>query len=132
MRQVQVQVYNAQPGAVGFVEIPDTVAMDAWLHKSELIAAFDREIASESDDKAALSHEARQQAESEIQLDLLSTEFDLCSLIWRGQAEGLQMEFGEINPIAILGLRLVTIPRADALPLSSPERGGFNLLGGRR
>ena len=33
--------------------------MLAWLFKDQLIAALDAEIASEADDKAALSHEAR-------------------------------------------------------------------------
>ena len=31
--QVQVTIYNAQPGAVGFAEMPDMLAIVAWLHK---------------------------------------------------------------------------------------------------
>jgi hypothetical protein len=121
MRQVQVQVYNAQPGAIGFVEIPDTVAMDAWRNKSELIAALDREIASEADDKAALSHEARQQRSSEVEQDLLAVQFDESAAVWAAQAQGLPVEHrSDCSPLAILQVRLVTTPRADALPETSP------------
>ena len=35
---------------LGSLKSPDTLAMFAWLHKDALIAALDREIASEADD----------------------------------------------------------------------------------
>jgi hypothetical protein len=34
--------------------------------------------------------------------------------------QSLPVEFGNINPLAILQVRLVTTPRADALPETSP------------
>ena len=119
-QQVQSQVYNAQ-AAVAFAEVPDAVALVAWLHKDALIAALDREIASEADDKAALSHEAREKAEAEVMGDLLAVERDECALVWQAQAQGLPVEHrADISPLALLGVKLVTTPRADALPETSP------------
>jgi hypothetical protein len=119
-QQVRSEVYNAQ-AAVAFAEMPDTVALTCWLHKDTLIAALDCEIASEADDKAALSHEARQKAEAEVQGDLLAVERDECALVWQAQAQSLPVEHrADISPLAILQVRLLTVPRADALPETSP------------
>ena len=118
-RRVQVDVFNAQPGAIAFVEIP--VSLDPWLHRDALIAALDREIASEADDKAALSHEARQQQEAEVLGDLLAVERDEAALTWSAMEQGLPVEFrSDISPLAILQVQLVTTPRADTLPETSP------------
>jgi hypothetical protein len=57
--------------ALGFAEVHPVLPVIAWPHKDALIAALDREITSEADDKAALSPEARQQAEAEVMGDLL-------------------------------------------------------------
>ena len=61
-------------GAVAYHQAIDVAGLIAFLHKSELIAALDREIDAEADDKAAMSHEARQKAEAEVMGDLLDTE----------------------------------------------------------
>ncbi|WP_354209566.1 MULTISPECIES: hypothetical protein [unclassified Bradyrhizobium] len=120
-QSVRSEVYNAQPGAVAFAEVPEAVALVAWLHKDALIAALDREIASEADDKAALSHEARQKAEAEVQGDLLAVERDESWLVWSAQGAGLPVEHrGDCSPLAILQVRLVTTPRDSALPETSP------------
>jgi hypothetical protein len=117
--------------SLAFTEVPDPVALVAWLHKDALIAALDREIASESDDKSALSHEARQKAEAEVMGDLLAVERDESWFVWQAQAQGLPCEHrGDISPLALLGLRLVTTPRAPDGP-SSPSQAGYNLIGGR-
>jgi hypothetical protein len=42
--------------SVAFSEMPGTIALFARLHRDALIAALDREIATEADDDAALSH----------------------------------------------------------------------------
>ena len=95
--------------------------MVAWLHKDALIAALDREIASEADDKAALTHEAREKAEAEVMGDLLAVERDEAALVWQAQAQNLPVEHrGDCSPLAILQVRLVTAPRADAFPETSP------------
>ena len=53
---------------VAFAEIYALPPVIAWLNKDALIERFD----AESDDQAALSHEARQKAEDEVMADRLS------------------------------------------------------------
>ena len=65
LMQLVVPVRGAQ-GAAGITEVPDTVAMFAWMHRDALIKKLDTEIDAEADDKAALSHDARQKAEVEV------------------------------------------------------------------
>jgi hypothetical protein len=67
---------HAERRSLAFTEVPDALALVAWMHRDALIAALDREIAVEGDDKAALSHEARQQREAEAMGDLLSVDLD--------------------------------------------------------
>jgi hypothetical protein len=96
-----------------------------------LIAALDREINTEADDPAALSHEARQKAEAEVQSDLLAVERDESALVFKAWTDGLPCEHrSDCSPLALLGLRLVTAPSAD-VPGTSPEHA-YNIVGGRR
>ncbi|MET4518122.1 hypothetical protein [Bradyrhizobium sp. I1.7.5] len=113
---------HAERRSLAFTETADALALVAWLHRDALIAALDREISTEADDKAALTHEARQKAEAEVQGDLLAVERDECALVWTAQAQGLPIEHrgGDISPLALLGLRLITAPRPDASPVTSP------------
>jgi hypothetical protein len=120
MVRVRSEVLGAQ-AALAFHEAVDVVGLMAWLFRDALIAALDREIDAESDDASALTHADREVRIAEAEADLLSTERDICALIWRGQAEGLRVEFpADISPLALLGVTLVTTPRADALPPTSP------------
>ncbi len=117
MRQ-QSQVIGAERH-LAFAEVPDTIGLLAWMFKDALIAALDREIDAEADDAAALTHEQRQQREAEALGDLLAVERDECALVWQGQAQGLPVEHrADISPLALLGLRLITAPRADAAETS--------------
>jgi hypothetical protein len=101
--------------------VPDTVALIAWLHKDALIAALDREIDAEGDDAAALTHEQREQRESEVLSDLLSVERDEAALTWSAIEDGLPCEFrADCSPLAILQIRLVTTARATELPGTTP------------
>ena len=101
--------------------MPDAVALTCWLHKDALIASLDREIASEADDKAALSHEAREKAEAEVMGDLLAVERDECALVWQAQAQNLPCEHrADCAPVAILNLALIAAPRSVASPETSP------------
>ena len=76
--------------------------MDA---RDALIKQLDAEIDAEADDKAALSHEARQKAEAEVLADLLAVERTKAALVWQAQAQGLPVEHrSDINPVALLGL----------------------------
>ncbi|MGZ5234158.1 MAG: hypothetical protein ACXWC3_29450 [Burkholderiales bacterium] len=120
-RQVQSEVRGGDRLALGFAEVPDTVALLAWLHRETLIKKLDGEIASESDDAASMSHEARQKAEAEVIGDLLDIERQEAELTWMAQAERLPIEHrDDINPVALLGVRLVTAPRVEVSG-TSPE-----------
>jgi hypothetical protein len=120
-QSAQSKVYNVEKGAIAFHETTDTFALVAWLHRDALIASLDREIASEADDPAALTHEARQQREAEVMGDLLAVERDEYALVWRAQSERMPVEHrADISPLALLGLRLITAPGAVPSP-TSPE-----------
>jgi hypothetical protein len=108
--------------AIAAWQPPDAVALFAWMHKESLIKRLDAEIAAEADDKAALSHEERQRREAEVRADILAVERDEASLTWQAQAESLPVKHrADINPLALLGLRLVTPPHAvPSSPGSSP------------
>ena len=95
--------------------------MTCWLHRDALIAALDREIASEADDKAALTHEAREKAEAEVQGDLLAVEREESALVWQAQSENLPAEHrADVSVVALLSIALVAAPRADASPGTTP------------
>ena len=51
----------------------------------------------------------------------LAAERDESSLVWAAQAQSLPVEHrADINPVALLGLAIVTAPRANPSPRSSP------------
>jgi hypothetical protein len=128
MMRVQSQVFNAQPGAVAFAEVPDTLGLFVWLHRDALLAKLDTLIDIEGDDKVALSHEQRQQREAEVQGDLLAVERDEAGLVWLAMAQNLPVEHRiDISPLALLGLKLVTTPRAAfGSSSSSPQHAFIN------
>ena len=106
--RVQSEVIGPQR-ALAFHEAVDVVGLVAHLLKPTLIATLDALVESEADDKAALSHEARQKAEAQVLGDLLSVEMDESALVWRGQSEGLSVEHrADCSPLAVLQVRLVT------------------------
>jgi hypothetical protein len=116
---------------LGFAETADAVALICWLHRDAMIAKLDAEISTEADDGAALSHEARQKAEAEVMGDLLDIERQEAALVFAAWEHGLACEHrSDCSQLAILQVQLVTVPRA-APPPSSPERAGYNLIGGR-
>jgi hypothetical protein len=130
MMRVRSQVFNAQPGAVAFAEVPDTLGLFVWLHRDALLAKLDAEIDTEGDDRVALSHEQRQQREAEVQGDLLEIERQEATLTWLAMAQNLPVEHRiDINPLALLGLKLVTTPRAIPSPGSSPEHAMTSIGG---
>jgi hypothetical protein len=131
--RVEVQIFNAQPGAIGYAEVPDMLAIDAWLHKTAMIAALDRDLAAANDDAAAMTHEARQKAEAEVMADILATERTEAALVWRAMDEKLPVEHrGDCSPQAILQVALRTVPRAIDGPSTSPLAFDLVRTGGRR
>ncbi|MFZ0849995.1 MAG: hypothetical protein WAO08_12415 [Hyphomicrobiaceae bacterium] len=125
-------VYNSANPSFAATETVDTLALFAWLHRDQLIAALDREIDAEADDASALTHEAREQQAAEVQADLLDIERQEASLMFRAWADGLSIQpRPDLAPAAWLGVQLVTA--APAQPGSSPMHAGYDLVsGGRR
>jgi len=111
--RVQSEVHGERR-SLAFSEQLHALALFAWMFKDALIAALDREIANESDDANALSHEQRQQAEAETMSDLLATERIEAALTWAAMEQGLPVEFrSDISVLAILGIELRTVPRGE-------------------
>ena len=108
MTRLRSEVLGAEHPALAFAEVPDTVALLAWLHRDLLIKRLDAEIDTESDDASALTHEARQQAEAEVQGDLLDVERQEAALMWQAQAarSALSSIAATSARIALLGVRL--------------------------
>jgi hypothetical protein len=64
---------------------------------------------------------------------LVSVERDESALVWRAMDERLPVEHrADINPVALLGVRLVTAPRMNPSPGSSPQHAYDIAHGGRR
>jgi hypothetical protein len=121
MASLRANIYNARElPLAAFIETHDMLPLMAWLHKDALIAALEREIDSESDDKNALGHAEREKREAEVMGDLLAVERAECALVFSAQAQNLPIEHrSDVSPLALLGLALVTAPRGDA-PATTP------------
>jgi hypothetical protein len=121
-KTVQAKVHNVPgaPAAVVFVEVPDVIGIFSTVLKDQFIAWLAADVDRNADPKGALSHEARQQQETELMGDLLDVERQEAALTWSAIEQSLPVQFGNINPLAILGCRLITAPRADASPETSP------------
>jgi hypothetical protein len=109
----------------------DALALFAWLHRDQLIAALDREINSEADDKCALTHEVRERQAAEVSGDLLAVERDEASLMFRAWADGSSVApRPDLAPAAWLNVTLVTAP--PNVRGSSPQHAAIEIVTGRR
>ena len=130
-QNLQVNVFNTGTPAVGFAEALDMLAVFTWLHRDQMLAALDREIDGEADDKAALSIEAREPQTAGVQGDLLDVERTESALVWMALAQGLPAEHrSDCHPLAILGAQLRTVTVVEERG-SSPEHAGWDFVGGR-
>jgi hypothetical protein len=119
--QVQVTIYNAQPGAVGYVEMPDVLAIEAWRNKEAIIKQLTALIDAESDDAAALTQSDRELRTAETTGDLLDIERQEASLVWLAQSQNLPVEHrADVSAQALLGVALVTAPAVNPSPGTSP------------
>jgi hypothetical protein len=110
------QVYNVNnsPGAIAYAEAPDAIGLIAWMLRDQLLAKINAEFDQISDDKNALSAAQREEALAEINQSALAIERAECSLIWHADAAGETIDFrNDTTPQAVLGVRLITAPRAD-------------------
>ena len=132
MQQLQGSIINAQTPSFAVTEVPDVLGLFAFLNKEQLLASLDALVSEEADDAAALTHEARQQQEAEVMVDLLAVERDESALVWRAMDERLPVEHrANCSPQAILQCRLETAPRSSPPSGSSPMHA-WDIVGGRR
>ena len=112
MQNLRSQVFNTEVPSVAFAEAHDALPLIAWLHRDALIKRHDAEIDTESDDAAALTHEARKQQEAVVMGDLLAVERDEAALVWRAMDERLPVDHrADCAPQAILQCMVVQAPR---------------------
>ena len=85
------------------------------------------------DDTNALDQRQREEMLATISADSLIAERAEVALIWHAvERGGVVIDFrSTTTPHSVLGVALRTLPHADP-PSSSPERAGYNLIGGRR
>jgi hypothetical protein len=101
-------------------EAIDVAGLFACLLKPAMISFLDTMVDAAQDDAAALTHAQRQQREAEAQADLLDSERQEAALTWSAIEQNLPVEFRpDINPIALLGLRLITTARTTEMPETS-------------
>jgi hypothetical protein len=130
MARLKSEVF-AEQRALAFTEAVDPLALFAWLHKDALIKRLDAEIDSEADDAAALSHADRELRTAEVMGDILEQDRLEAALVWRAQDERLPIEHrADISPIALLGLRLVTVTNGHETGPSSWQHA-YNIVGVR-
>ncbi|MGL3109407.1 hypothetical protein [Bradyrhizobium sp. BR 1432] len=130
-QRVQSQVFSADP-ALAFAEIEAAVPLIAWLFKDALVKRLDAEIDTEADDGASLSHIEREKRLSEVQQDLLFSEYEEAQLVWAALEQKLPVEHrSDCSPLAILQCRLVTAPAAVNGRGTSPQHA-FDIIGARR
>jgi hypothetical protein len=128
-QRVQSQVVGTATPSLAFAEMDAAIPLLVWLNKDALIKRLDAKIDAEADPKAALSHEARQQQEAEVMGDLLACERDEAALVWQAQSQNLPVEHrGDINPVALLGVRIVTAPAVNRQGTSPMH--AYDIVGG--
>jgi hypothetical protein len=66
-----------------------------------------------------------------ISADMLAVERSECALIWHTEAKGEVIDFRSDTPMSVLGLKLVTAPRANPSPGTSPMHA-YDIVGVRR
>lgn len=131
MTRLSSEVYGGQERGLAFAQVPDVLAIIAYLHHDALLAAIDREVMACADDKAALTDDEREVRLAEVMGDLLSVEREECTLIWRAMDEGLPATFRpDCNPLAILSCALITRPNGH--PPETTDGYSYNLIGGGR
>ena len=114
-------IFNS-PGAVAFAETPDVLAVFAWTFKDALVKRLDAEIDANSDDPNSMSPEERERRSAEVLGDIIDIEMQEATMVFAAQRSGIAVEQRpDITPLALLGCRLITTPRAAPAVGSSVE-----------
>ena len=115
----------AEQRALAFSELPNAVALIAWLCKDLLLNRLDAEVTAEADDKNARSVQAREQAAAAVRADLLAVERDESYFVHAAQAQGSAAceHRADCSPLALLNIQLVTrCCRVAAQPVDGGRR----------
>jgi hypothetical protein len=118
------------PAAIGFTQTDDALGLLCWLFHDQLLREINIALDEAADDKNSLNEQQRSEMEATIMADALVIESNECVLIWHAEAKGEVIDFrGDTTPQALLGVKLVTAPRANPSG-TSPEH--VITFGGRR
>jgi hypothetical protein len=134
-KRLTSQVYNVvnSPGAIAYGEIDNVTGFLCWLFRDQVLAKINAGFDEIADDKSALSFAQREEMLATISADRLATERREVACIWAAAERGEIIDLrSDTTPMCAIGVSLRTLPRATELPPSSPERAGFDLIGGRR
>jgi hypothetical protein len=108
---------------------PDSFLLTCYLNREALLNDLDAEITalSAKSNANAMAPEEKEKALAVIASNVLAVDRELCELIWRAQEENLPYEFrSTANPLAVLGLQLVTVASLPAPPTTS--RYGYDIV----
>jgi hypothetical protein len=113
-------VYNSEPGAVCYVNLPDIVSLLCQLNLPALTSLLDKQIAAKSDDTRALTPAQRLEQTSRTMDALFATELDEATLTLSAWQDGLPIEANpNLQPAAWLGVACIVTPPADTM--TSPQ-----------
>ena len=118
---LSAMVRGTDTPAIAHTETVDAFGLLCWTFRDQILAKVHAAIDEVADDKAAMNQQQREEREAQISADVLAVKRSECSLIWAAEAKGEVIDFrAETTPQAVLGVRLVTAPRANPSPGSSP------------
>jgi hypothetical protein len=120
--RVSSQLFNVQPvegarGAIAFAnDLPNTLAILAWVHRDAVIAAVNRAIDEEADDKSALGDSERRKREQQVLADILQNDRLEAAICWAAIDAQLPCEHRlGCTPAAVLQCRTVKAPAKPTL-----------------
>jgi hypothetical protein len=111
VERLQVRMYNASGGAVGFTSANDGAGLLVWLFRDALLQRIDAEVDVMIGAREGLEPDAREKVISRLGVELMDLERVDAEATWAAIARGLAISHREDVAIpALLGIRLVTEP----------------------
>jgi hypothetical protein len=117
---LNAQLSEGARGAIAMTQTTDMLSLTTWVLKNELLKRLDAEIDSLVDDDNALDADQREQKLADANTRLLEAERTEAALTHMAIEQRLPVEFGDLNPVAVLGVELV-VSKTIASPGTSPE-----------